>query len=66
MSLIDEGKYDEETQQALDYLYSHTTGLLARVGASVTVFTHKSGWAEETARVFVDVGEVVGDSILGG
>lgn len=66
MSLVDERKDDEETQQTLDYLYGHITGVLDRAGATSVVKTHESGWTEETAGVFVDVGEVVRESILGG
>lgn len=62
MSLVDERKDDEETQQTLDYLY----GALGRAEARVMVCTHESSWTEETTGMFVDVGEVVGETILGG
>ena len=62
MSLVDEGEDDEEAEKSLDYLYC---GIRSPQGGTM-ICTHESGWTEETTRVLVDVGEVVGDSILGG
>lgn len=62
MSLVDEGEDDEETEKRLDYLF----GCVRSPQARVMNCTHESSWAEETTRVFVDVGKVFGESILRG
>ena len=64
MSFVDEREDDEETQQTLDDLCGSTTLMLDRIGMTAATCTHESSWAEETAGAFVDVGEVVGDSIV--
>ena len=64
LSLVDEREDDEEAQQTLDYLWRRVARVLDCVGVSVMICTHESGWAEETTRVSVDVGEVAGDVIV--
>ena len=66
MSFVNEREDDDETQQTLDHLYWCITGVLDRVRMRVVTCTYESGWAEETTRTFVDVGEVVGETIVWG